>query len=105
MAPLVGTRSSSVSRTNVCGLDCGAARLTLTLGGKVYRCRRRSIMRIGELGERAQVTVKAVRYYERLGLVEAAREPNGYRLFGISPLKTGRSSNAWSSATSTAMSA
>lgn len=62
-------------------------------------------MRIGELGERAQVTVKAVRYYERLGLVEAAREPNGYRLFGISPLKTGRSSIAWSSATSTAMSA
>lgn len=63
-------------------------------------------MRIGELANRAGVSIKAVRYYERLGLVEAAREPNGYRSFseddvrtvtevrelsevGISPLKAG----------------
>lgn len=38
-------------------------------------------MRIGELAARAGVTVKAVRYYERLGLVEPAREANGYRSF------------------------
>lgn len=63
-------------------------------------------MRIGDLASRAGVSIKAVRYYERLGLVEAAREPNGYRSFseddvrtvtevrelsevGISPLKAG----------------
>lgn len=38
-------------------------------------------MRIGELAERAKVTVKAVRYYERIGLLEPAREENGYRSF------------------------
>jgi DNA-binding transcriptional MerR regulator len=36
-------------------------------------------MRIGELAQRAGVTVKAVRYYESLGLVTAARRSNGYR--------------------------
>ena len=36
-------------------------------------------MRIGELADRASVTVKAVRYYESLGLVRAGRLPNGYR--------------------------
>jgi DNA-binding transcriptional MerR regulator len=36
-------------------------------------------MRIGELAARAGVTVKAVRYYESVGLVDAARLPNGYR--------------------------
>lgn len=39
-------------------------------------------MRIGELANRAGVSIKTVRYYEQLGLVEAAREPNGYRSFG-----------------------
>ncbi|WP_449280663.1 MerR family DNA-binding transcriptional regulator [Leucobacter sp.] len=38
-------------------------------------------MRIGELARRAGVSVKAVRYYERIGLIEAYREPNGYRDF------------------------
>ncbi|UYQ77276.1 redoxin family protein [Glutamicibacter sp. JL.03c] len=63
-------------------------------------------MRISELAKRARVSIKAVRYYERLGLIEAEREPNGYRTFnddhvravveirelseiGISPLKAG----------------
>lgn len=36
-------------------------------------------MRIGELARRAGVTNKAVRYYERLGLVSSPRSANGYR--------------------------
>lgn len=36
-------------------------------------------MQISELAGRAGVTVKAVRYYEQLGLVEPERLPNGYR--------------------------
>ncbi|WP_431278887.1 MerR family transcriptional regulator [Leifsonia poae] len=39
-------------------------------------------MRIGELAERAGVTVKAVRYYETLGLIVPDRLPNGYRDYG-----------------------
>lgn len=36
-------------------------------------------MRIQELARRAEVSTKAVRYYEQLGLVTPARSPNGYR--------------------------
>ena len=36
-------------------------------------------MRIGELAERASVTVKTVRYYESLGLLKVERLSNGYR--------------------------
>jgi DNA-binding transcriptional MerR regulator len=36
-------------------------------------------MRIGEAASRAGVTTKAIRYYESLGLVTAARLGNGYR--------------------------
>jgi DNA-binding transcriptional MerR regulator len=36
-------------------------------------------MRIGEAADRAGVSTKAVRYYESLGLVTAARLANGYR--------------------------
>ena len=36
-------------------------------------------MRIGEVARQAGVTVKAVRYYESLGLVAAERLGNGYR--------------------------
>lgn len=36
-------------------------------------------MRIGELAERAGVSIKAVRYYEQLGLVDPERLLNGYR--------------------------
>ena len=36
-------------------------------------------MRIGELADRAGVSLKALRYYEGLGLLEAERLPNGYR--------------------------
>ena len=38
-------------------------------------------MRIGELAREAGVTVKAVRYYESLGLLDAPRLGNGYRDF------------------------
>lgn len=36
-------------------------------------------MRIGELAQRAKVSIKAVRYYEQLGLVRPGRLANGYR--------------------------
>ena len=37
-------------------------------------------MRIGELGERAEVSTKTIRYYESLGLLdEPTRTPAGYR--------------------------
>jgi len=45
-------------------------------------------MRIGELARRAGVSIKAVRYYERVGLVEPVREPNGYRSFDDDHLRT-----------------
>ncbi len=38
-------------------------------------------MRIGELAARSGATVKAVRYYESLGLLSPHRLPNGYRDF------------------------
>lgn len=44
-------------------------------------------MRIGELAMRAGVSVKAIRYYESLGLVTPAREPNGYRSFNEQQLR------------------
>ena len=39
-------------------------------------------MRIGELGERAGVTPRALRHYEELGLLPARRLANGYREYG-----------------------
>lgn len=40
-------------------------------------------MRIGEVASRGGVSVKTVRYYERVGiLAPASREPNGYRSYG-----------------------
>ncbi|WP_406474624.1 MerR family transcriptional regulator [Streptomyces platensis] len=38
-------------------------------------------MRIGELAQRCGTTVRAIRYYESLGLLESRRGPNGYRVF------------------------
>jgi DNA-binding transcriptional MerR regulator len=36
-------------------------------------------MRVGELARRTGATVRALRYYEALGLVVPSRRPNGYR--------------------------
>jgi peroxiredoxin/DNA-binding transcriptional MerR regulator len=44
-------------------------------------------MRIGELARRAGVSQKAVRYYERLGLVVPGRSGNGYRDYDESHLR------------------
>ncbi|GAA4556117.1 MerR family transcriptional regulator [Pseudonocardia xishanensis] len=38
-------------------------------------------MRIGELAERAGVSTRALRHYEELGLLPAARSANGYRRY------------------------
>ena len=40
-------------------------------------------LKIGELAQRASVTAKAIRFYERKGILPAARRAaNGYRLYG-----------------------
>lgn len=40
-------------------------------------------MRIGELGERAGVSPKTIRYYEEIGLIPPpGRDPSGYRAYG-----------------------
>jgi len=44
-------------------------------------------MLIGELARRAGVSVKAVRYYESLGLIVPERRANGYREFGDRDLR------------------
>lgn len=45
-------------------------------------------MRIGELGERAGVTAKTIRYYESIGLLdEPARTSAGYRDYGDDALE------------------
>lgn len=44
-------------------------------------------MRIGEAASRAGVSTKAVRYYESLGLVTAARLGNGYRDYDESQVR------------------
>lgn len=38
-------------------------------------------MRIGELGRRAGVSTRTLRYYEEQGLLEPTRLPNGYRAY------------------------
>jgi DNA-binding transcriptional MerR regulator len=44
-------------------------------------------MRIGEIGERSGLSTKALRYYERVGLIEEpTRTPSGYRDYGESVL-------------------
>lgn len=47
-------------------------------------------MQISELADRAGVTVKAVRYYERLGLLAPRRLPNGYRDYDDGHLRATR---------------
>jgi DNA-binding transcriptional MerR regulator len=47
-------------------------------------------MQISELADRAGVTVKAVRYYERLGLLAPRRLRNGYRDYDDRQLRAAR---------------
>ena len=44
-------------------------------------------MRIGDVAREAGVTPKAVRYYERLGLLEPRRSSNGYREYDEDDLR------------------
>ncbi|MGH3650467.1 MAG: heavy metal-responsive transcriptional regulator [Acidimicrobiia bacterium] len=40
-------------------------------------------MKIGQLAERTGVSTKAIRYYEKIGVLpEPSRSPNGYRSYG-----------------------
>ncbi|MFD8246792.1 MerR family transcriptional regulator [Nocardia sp. NPDC059691] len=45
-------------------------------------------MRIGELAQRTGCSTRALRYYERQGLLTAARGGNGYRRFDDSTVET-----------------
>ena len=41
------------------------------------------LMKIGKVSRRSGVSVRALRFYERIGLLApAARRPSGYRLYG-----------------------
>lgn len=39
-------------------------------------------MNIGEAAARSGVSAKMIRHYEAIGLIDAARQPNGYRSYG-----------------------
>ena len=43
-------------------------------------------MRISEVARRSGVPASALRYYESVGLIDASREPNGYRSYDASVL-------------------
>jgi DNA-binding transcriptional MerR regulator len=40
-------------------------------------------VRIGELAEQTNLSKDTIRFYERIGLVEGERRPNGYRDFPV----------------------
>ena len=44
-------------------------------------------MQVGEISERTGVSVRAIRYYERAGLLPARRRENGYREFDPSAVE------------------
>lgn len=44
-------------------------------------------MQVGELAARTGASVRAIRYYERAGLVPAVRRANGYRDFDASAIE------------------
>lgn len=47
-------------------------------------------MRIGEIAQRADVSIKAVRYYEQIGLIVPVRAMNGYRHYSMTDLSVVR---------------
>jgi hypothetical protein len=55
-------------------------------------------MRSGELANRAGVSTKTVRYYERSGLIARARAVNGYREFGEDHLRLVAEIRDWAGA-------
>jgi MerR family transcriptional regulator, copper efflux regulator len=64
------------------GVVCG----TVDLPGH-WKVKREVRMRIGELAEQAEISTKAIRYYEQLGiLAPPARTPSGYRSYDRSAL-------------------
>jgi len=44
-------------------------------------------MRVGEISKRTGASTRAIRYYERAGLLESTRQDNGYREFGSSTVE------------------
>ena len=49
----------------------------------------RQVMQIGEFAKKAGVSVRAIRYYEEIGLIRpAAHSQGGFRLYEMSNLKT-----------------
>ena len=44
-------------------------------------------MRVGEIAKRTGASTRAIRYYERAGLLQSTRRDNGYREFGSSAVE------------------
>jgi MerR family transcriptional regulator, copper efflux regulator len=44
-------------------------------------------MRVGEIAKRTGASTRAIRYYERAGLIQSRRQENGYREFGSSAVE------------------
>ncbi|AKU17801.1 MerR family transcriptional regulator [Luteipulveratus mongoliensis] len=45
-------------------------------------------MKIGELSRRVGVSIRALRYYEEVGLLQPSRTPSGYRIFDEDDVQT-----------------
>jgi DNA-binding transcriptional MerR regulator len=45
-------------------------------------------VRIGELSRMTGASARSLRYYEKLGLISSEREPNGYREYDASAVRT-----------------
>lgn len=52
-------------------------------------------MKIGELGRRAGVSTRTLRYYEEQGLLEPTRLPNGYRSYDEKDVASGNPLRPW----------